>query len=102
MDNFLSWSNRHYRNPILGAPARYADMVRNGQDPITGVASFVPGIGEAIDVGSAAVDALSGNYGSAIVGGMASILPFVPYNKARQLYNRWITNRSLKPAMEDI
>lgn len=88
MDNFLSWSNRHYRNPILGAPARYADMVRNGQDPITGVASFVPGIGEAIDLGSAAVDALSGNYGSAIVGGMASILPFVPYNKVRKLYNR--------------
>lgn len=88
MDNFLSWSNRHYRNPILGAPARYADMVRNGQDPITGVASFVPGVGEAIDLGSAAVDALSGNYGTAAVGGLASLLPFVPYSKARGLYNK--------------
>ena len=88
MDRFLNLSEQHYNDPILGAPARYADMVRNGQDPITGVASFVPGVGEAIDLGSAAADALSGNYGSAIVGGMASILPFVPYNKARKLYNR--------------
>lgn len=88
MDNFLSWSNRHYRNPILGAPARYADMVRNGQDPITGVASFVPGVGEVIDLGSATADALSGNYGQAVVGGTASLLPFLPYNKARQLYNK--------------
>ena len=88
MDNFLSWSNRHYRNPILGAPARYADMVRNGQDPITGVASFMPGVGEAIDLGSAAADALSGNYGQSVIGGIASLLPFVPYNKARKLYNK--------------
>lgn len=102
MDRFLNWSERHYNDPVLGAPARYAYTIKNNQDPITGVVSFMPGMGEAIDLGSAAVDALSGNYGSAIVGGMASILPFVPYNKARQLYNRWITNRSLNRAMEDI
>lgn len=88
MDRFLNWSEQHYNNPILGAPARYAYTIKNNQDPITGVVSFMPGIGEAIDLGSATVDALSGNYGSAIVGGAASLLPFVPYNKVRKLYNR--------------
>lgn len=88
MDRFLNWSEQHYNNPILGAPARYAYTIKNNQDPVTGVVTFMPGVGEAIDLGSAAVDALSGNYGSAIVGGMASLLPFVPYNKARKLYNR--------------
>jgi len=88
MDRFLNWSEQHYNNPILGAPARYAYTIKNNQDPITGVASFMPGIGEAIDLASATADALSGNYGSAIVGGVASILPFVPYDKVRKLYNR--------------
>ena len=88
MDRFLNWSEQHYNNPILGVPARYAYMIKNNQDPITGVASFMPGVGEVIDLASATADALSGNYGSAIVGGAASLLPFVPYNKVRKLYNR--------------
>lgn len=102
MDRFLNWSEQHYNDPILGAPARYAYTIKNNQDPVTGVVTFMPGVGEAVDLGSAVVDALSGNYGQAVVGGMASLLPFVPYNKARKLYNKLITNRSLNRAMEDI
>ena len=98
MDRFLSWSNRHYNDPILGAAARYANTVKNNQDPITGVASFMPGIGETIDVLSAASDFLSGNYKQAAIGGALSLLPFVPYSKVRNLVNSFGSN-VIVPAM---
>lgn len=98
MDRFLSWSNRHYNDPILGAAARYANTVKNNQDPITGVASFMPGVGEAVDVLSAASDFLSGNYKQAAIGGALSLLPFVPYSKVRNIVNSFGSN-VIVPAM---
>lgn len=98
MDRFLSWSERNYNNPILGAPARYAYTVRNNADPITGVVSFMPGVGDAVDLASAGVSALRGNYGDAAVYSTAALLPFVNGKTSRFILNNldpdsWLSRR---------
>ena len=97
-DRFLAWSERNYNNPILGAPARYAYTVRNNADPITGVVSFMPGVGDAVDLASAGVSALRGNYGDAAVYSTAALLPFVNGKTSRFILNKldpdsWLSRR---------
>lgn len=87
-DRFLAWSERNYNNPVLGAPARYAYTVKNNADPITGVVSFMPGVGDAVDLASAGVSALRGNYGDAAVYSTAALLPFVNGKTSRFILNK--------------
>lgn len=98
MDRFLAWSERNYNNPVLGAPARYAYTVKNNADPITGVVSFMPGVGDAVDLVSAGVSALRGNYGDAAVYSTAALLPFVNGKTGRFILNKldpdsWLSRR---------
>lgn len=77
LDRFLTISENNYNHPILGAPARYYYTIKNDTDPVTGAVSFMPGVGNIVDLTSAGVTALDGNYGDATLQGAFSLLPFV-------------------------
>lgn len=97
MDRFLSWSERNYNNPILGAPARYAYTVRNNADPITGVVSFMPGAGDAVDLASAVVSALGGNWGDATMYATSALIPIMNGRMAKAIFQKAIdSGRDLK------
>lgn len=87
-DRFLTASENNYNHPILGAPARYYYTVQNGTDPVTGAVSFMPGIGDVIDLASAGVTALGGNYGDAALQGAFSLLPFTNGNMANRMVSK--------------
>lgn len=97
MDRFLSWSERNYNNPILGAPARYAYTVRNNADPITGVVSFMPGVGDAVDLASAGVSTLGGNWGDATMYATSALIPIMDGRMAKAIFQKAIdSGRDLK------
>ena len=96
-DRFLAWSERNYNNPILGAPARYAYTVRNNADPITGVVSFMPGVGDAVDLASAGVSALGGNWGNAAMYATSALIPIMNGRMAKAIFQKAIdSGRDLK------
>lgn len=96
-DRFLAWSERNYNNPILGAPARYAYTVRNNADPITGVVSFMPGVGDAVDLASAGVSALGGNWGNAAMYATSALIPIMNGRMAKAIFQKAINSgRDLK------
>ena len=97
MDRFLSWSERNYNNPILGAPARYAYTVKNNADPITGVVSFMPGVGDAVDLASAGVSASRGNWGDATMYATSALIPIMNGRMAKAIFQKAIdSGRDLK------
>lgn len=102
-DRFIANSERNYNNPILGVPARYSYAIKNNTDPVTGVVSFMPGVGDAIDIASAGINALRGNWGDAAVYGTAAALPVVGGKMLREFTSKAnkLKDEIFKPKLQD-
>lgn len=102
-DRFIANSERNYNNPILGVPARYSYAIKNNTDPVTGVVSFMPGVGDAIDIASAGINALRGNWGDAAVYGTAAALPVVDGKMLRAFTSKVnkLKDEVFKPKLQD-
>lgn len=102
-DRFIANSERNYNNPILGVPARYSYAIKNNTDPVTGVVSFMPGVGDAIDIASAGINALRGNWGDAAVYGTAAALPVVGGKMLRAFTSKAnkLKDEVFKPKLQD-
>ena len=89
-DKAYSWSNKNYTNGLKGAFVRAVDGARNLYNDVRyGGLSFIPGVGDAVDVVSIGDDVNKGNYGSAALTASLMVLPGSA-GKVKQLGKRFL------------
>lgn len=89
-DKAYNYSNKNYNN-LAGAFARAVDGTRNLYNNVReGGLSFLPGVGDAVDVVSIGDDVNKGNYGSAALTAGLMVLPGSA-SKAKQLGKDFLT-----------